>query len=1237
MEKLTPDLRLLSEEYVLVQAWKKTSAYIRYHNWFADTLALDQATADLPSFLASIATEIRGGEWRADPLRLVPAPKSQDWKVDGETGEWSPAKPLKPSVLRPLAHVSLRDQVVATAIMLCLSERVETRQGDPRQSYSHEDARSATVSYGNRLFCDWDSTSKSLVHRWGSARLYRAYFDDYKNFLSRPEYVAEKAATSTSTVFIVQTDLSQFYDRVRPALLGEKLRRLQETGDDERFLNFATSALKWRWHEDDLREATDYASKIGIEGFGLVGLPQGLVAAGFFSNVTLLDFDNALREGFGKEIEPGIRLLDACRYVDDFRLTLDASAGLSAEDVRQRIVSWLGGLLSMHAKGLSVSEEKTKVAALKGDDQPLIRQSRKMQRIQAAISGGFDAAGGEDVIHAVQGLVRSQEELASIPSPGVKALTAVPDVRDETIGRFAAIRFRKTFRSLRPLLQDRSLADFAASPKTEVGEETLRRARLTQRELDEEAQSFAISLINTWTKNPSSVRLLRVALDLWPTPQVITAVTRLLRRHVFGAKNITARRVAFYCLSEVLRAGATETGIVPDSETLPADVDLTGYRAVLTEVSLDVLKSKARSLPWYLRQQAILYLLVHGRDRISNISRSNDHHLTTYIEMLEFLQGASGAPSDEEFAIRAVVARRSFLARDKAIELVSTNLSPSRFTAIASRDLEFARDLYPVMRQPLSQDSALADDLAATDWSTAPGMEFLSKIVSAGGEQNPLRNDIGILSFAAEFLKQVTASPLPPVITPTNLQLRYELRGNYAFVQAMSFQSLRRGPSYRSIYTPPSWVSADQVWKFQLGFLVRYILSARVDFSTAVHPESWRSYEPVYRPTRSHWLQRIYGFFNGHEAFGDNWLPISQFTEDLLYSLLLWPGCRVDESTIDSSDPSNLLGRVRAELQLAEQSVGAATGMLMLKIAAPPPVRQGDRPLRACVVQSITPEPNEIKLDLTLSASAMRRRHRNHLSTALAAVEKMLDLRDTHKNQNKRLDWLILPELSVHPDDVRSHLIRFARAFKTIILAEITFQELFPNRPLVNAALWVIPRMIAGQGLQVVTRLQGKKHLAPIEQALNATGQRIMGFRPCQWLVGYEWTDGTADPLWLTAAICYDATDLNLAADLRDRSDVFAIPALNQDVGTFDHMAQALHYHMYQLVLIANNGGFGGSNAYLPKGESYNRQVFHTHGQPQATISFLEIDDIDQMKKRHKLGRLGPKANMTWKFPPAGS
>lgn len=219
-EQLEPSVKLLRMEYVLVQAWKKTASYIRYHNWFSDTLALDQAAVNLPTFLGEIGERLRSSEsWQNDPLRIVPAPKSQRWRV--REGRWEPVEEGATSVkLRPLAHVSLADQVVATALMLCLADRVETLQEDPRQQVRVQQARKRVVSYGNRLFCD--AMGGELRHRWGSAKLYRAYSQDYRAFLSRPEVVAESIpAAEGKHVYVVHADLRQFYDRVRPDNLAE--------------------------------------------------------------------------------------------------------------------------------------------------------------------------------------------------------------------------------------------------------------------------------------------------------------------------------------------------------------------------------------------------------------------------------------------------------------------------------------------------------------------------------------------------------------------------------------------------------------------------------------------------------------------------------------------------------------------------------------------------------------------------------------------------------------------------------------------------------------------------------------------------------------------------------------------------------------------------------------------------------------------------------------------------------
>ena len=105
-EQLEPRLELLREEYVLVQAWKKTASFIRYHNWFSDTLALDRAAVNLPAFLGEIRERLQSSvNWQNDPLRIVPAPKTQHWQVlDGaSTTRSTPHSPAaaSPTTTRP--------------------------------------------------------------------------------------------------------------------------------------------------------------------------------------------------------------------------------------------------------------------------------------------------------------------------------------------------------------------------------------------------------------------------------------------------------------------------------------------------------------------------------------------------------------------------------------------------------------------------------------------------------------------------------------------------------------------------------------------------------------------------------------------------------------------------------------------------------------------------------------------------------------------------------------------------------------------------------------------------------------------------------------------------------------------------------------------------------------------------------------------------------------------------------
>ncbi len=1256
VDYLYPSMDLLSQEYVLIQAWKKTASYIRYHNWYSDTLALDMAAVDLPRFLAEVAEHIKSpDQWANDPLRIVPAPKSQPWHIDPDANgsRWVPDDENRVAEkLRPLAHVSLKDQVIATAVMLCLADRVETRQGDPRKDIRNQDFRAQVVSYGNRLYCH--DVSDILHHTWGSGKLYRAYYQDYRRFLSRPDIVADELkavdldTNGNTQIVFVHSDLRQFYDRVKPPMLAQKIDALKITGDDELFFDFTHRLLNWNWDTKDQSEVTSHAKQAGLSDFSTVALPQGLVAAGFFANVTLLDFDQSLRDALHSEISSGIVLEDACRYVDDLRFVLTVDGERSLNDIEQSMISWLRDLLSVHSTGLMPSEDKTIAARVGGDERPLVLQSRKIDRIQHAISGGFDVVGGDAIIDSIQGLIRSQR-LYSDDRSKFTGLPFVPvaDVRDATVARFAAGRFRSTYRSLRPLLLGRDVGDDTSSGSMDIYENLPR----TQAELDDEARAYALYLIDCWIKDPSNVRLLRIGLDLWPDVDVITRVLLLLRPYTKVGKGQTAAcRVAYYCLAEIFRAGATETGVVADNESLPKDINIDAYRSVLIDEAITIMSLPTDSLPWYLQQQILLFVASNNKRLVPIDTTSASLETELYIQVIMFMRGMFHDQDAVKFAIYAILSRRSFLDKDTAVTLATTAITTPRLEEIAKRDVSFALeilDLKPVLRDDVSiqkhVDLCTPSRLKDKDWVILT--DVVLSPTTSDSINNDMRNELAILRFAAKFLEMKRASG---AVSPCDVMIKLA-KSNDSTTVVDDLKMIRRSLASNSIYQPPSWCANNERWRFQLGYLMRFILTKRIDITQGGYSSGWRGNTDSYRSPGSHWLQRKYGMYSGHSAYGDDWLPITEWTEKLISALIAWPGCNMSpEVVMVKSGIDNTRKYINAHLSIIEQEVGSQSKVLMLPMSAPIPIASTTkRMLRACIVQTVLPNITDIKQcqnDLTFSDKKLRVHHRNHLSAALAAVKRMLDLRETHKEHDGRIDWLILPELSVHPDDVKTHLVPFARAHKAIILAGLTYQELFAGQPLVNSAIWVIPTLSPEHGLQIVIRRQGKYHLAQAEDGLNTVSKMLMGFRPCQWIVNYEWINrrsgecmcDTSDirPLKLTASICYDATDLGIVSDLRNRSDVYAIPAYNKDVQTYDNLGESLHYHMFQMVVVVNNGVYGGSNAHAPYKEHFRKKVFHLHGQPQASIAFLEIEDIRQFISRVKDAKTS--GNIKWKYPPAG-
>ena len=1233
-EVLHPDLLLLRQEYVLVQAWKKTASYIRRHNWYSDPLELDWITIHLREFLGDLSSTLKDPRtWKSEPLRLVPAPKSQTWSAAGES--WQPVSPRGLQGIRPLAHATVRDQVVATALLLCLADRVETEQRDPNQDPRKAAARELTSSYGNRLFCTPEKGE--LRHRWGSVKLYRSFFTDYRTFVGRPTVYADTQTGDPSVShFLVTADLRQFYDRVRPEHLHMALRRLERESDDPDFFDFAARVLSWRWDRADLPVVDDYARKNEIDGLRTVALPQGLVAAGFFANVVLLDFDEAMRKSIGKTLPSSITLREYYRYVDDLCVLVSCPKSVKADVVQNAVVNFLSETLRGKCSFLSLSRSDEKgpaIAEIGGEQLPLVRQSARMNRIQAAVSGGFGAVEGAQILSSIFALVRSQQALS--PKAGrsrkqediVWDLRPLPDVRDDTARRFAAGRFRTTFRSLRPLLHKSEVAtpaEFVDDDRPNLAN----RHTLTQTGLDAEARMFSLHLVDRWIADPSQVRLLRIGLDVWPHQRLLKTVLTFLRPLVVrkSGRRSAKRLVGCYCLAELFRAGATETGFVFDNDRLPQEVDIEAYRARLAKEAGSLLPVRASLLPWYVRHQAVLYLAVFRPDALSGL-RPDWVAGAPHYQVVASHFARLPPPRQRDHATLAIWLRRALGQRPIYGHLPSGARSVATRREIARLDPSFAHELFrddPSFAAGLSLEFRTDVGVAGT---SASRTSLAHRVRVEPANSASLSNELTLLRFSRSFLR-MAKDGLPPVVAPHQVILDpRETKG----LVVREILPHHEGLSVDSRYRPPDWCPANDRWRFQLGFLLRFVLTRNSDFTQAL--ADWSSTRPdaVYRPVSSHWYQRLHGSYNGQEAFGGDWIPITDWFEGFLRALLHWPGAVVEHRfRLVESHMTYAISRVESRIEELKSMQRAKSGVLVLPFRVQIPRDQEEpRRLNICVVQTTVPDIRTFQsaADLTLSDPKVRQKHRNHLSSALAAVRSMMEFQGTAHPKCGPPDLLILPELAVHPLDVRSHLLPFARAHGVTILTGVTYQELFGPGELVNSALWVVPEYSAARGMQARVLRQGKKHLSPGEEALSAKKGKIVGFRPCQWVLEY--------PIWrgqsmsLTAAVCYDATDLKLAEDLRGVTDGLLVPALNKNVALFDNLAETLNYHMYQMLVVANNGVFGGSSAYWPSSHRHHRRIFHLHGARQTSIAFVQIG---HKRLRAFLGRPGKG----FQTPPAG-
>lgn len=1310
-QDLPPRGEKLCDVVVLAQAWKKSHTYIRRHNWYADVLELDASTIDLENHLVQWAVEVCQAEFQPKDLLLVPAPKNARWRfrptpnitsldqlldldlndlgTEPTFDDWTPSEPVHSESaggqpgqahfrlkLRPLAHLSIRDQSLATAVMMCLAEAVESSQGDTTGSDIAAMRASGVASYGNRLHCTWVNdvgVRPRAQFSWGNSRTYRQYFQDYRTFLSRPRRVCAELTAQLRPrreLFVVSLDIKSFFDHVdRNALLAE-LKGLElehrtvhsvpvSAAADAAFWERAARIFSWKWRTEDQQGAELIRGEPQQELE--LGLPQGLVASGFLANAYLVRFDRDMQKSAaeGAVIGDEVKLLDYCRYVDDMRLVVETRSGpggLGQATVLEHVKRHVTSVLKSHCDrigaqtALELSLEKcvaTSYRAISAQSHV----SALMEMLNAELSGTFDLESLAQAAGGLDGLLWVSEQIDSVddPKPSRLALAtvAVPntDVRDDTVKRFVATRIAQLMRHRLAMTDLESPAG-----SSETGGDPVTQGVV----LSHEFESTARKLIKCWAENPALVLLLRCGLDLFPHPRLLNPVTEALSIKLFDLEadldvaKLRQVRVAEYVLADLLRAGAVETGF-RDPNEYPEGVDIQGYREELGGIARRVLTERIAS-PWYLRQQARLYLVSIG-----------DASLAAMVEV---------APEVQMYAAlqRAALfepARGAELKNAIPLAIVAQQLQPNarRFGVWLSDGLRRTDD--EVVRETVVRTMALSrPDLLmaalngrrASNWrqfvppalvqankragssrrhsTKLKGAQPLLQVISESN--NLFDQENALLMLADALLRHPSAEErLAAGCSASDIVLRCEDWSRLSELPEqpgfLRVESIEAGDLTNPLYASPPWVAPERAWLYGVGRILRSALTGEFDFTSRrylVTEEVGR-----YSGLRSTWFKRRFGLLNSGRGLLDEPAPVSPWLSSLLSTLLQWPGVEFRTSSASAAGnvrtAAELLALVQERIVVQRGLFGprSKTPMYVVPVDDHEPLQ--DRPLRVAIVQPMRPRRNEFDdKDPTHWTPGTLAEHRRHLAEVCRLTHQKLKTwasaspaTPTDKADDPVVDVILFPELAVHPEHVFL-LRRLSDKVRANIFTGLTFLHSHKAGGIVNQGLWLIRIESPGHGRAFQYAWQGKLHPMKDEVKMG-----VKGHRPHLTLV--ELPIGAKSRTRIAAAICYDATDLDLVADLRDRSDIFLVAALNQDVQTFDNMVAALHFHMYQPVVLANSGEFGGSTAQVPL-PKHERLIAHVHGNQQVAVSVFEVDP--SLFKSTSLA----KAPKTVKAPPAG-
>jgi hypothetical protein len=905
--------------------------------------------------------------------------------------------------------------------------------------------------------------------------------------------------------------------------------------------------------------------------------------------------------------ECDITLHDYCRYVDDIRLVIYSESGDLAE-MSETLNIWMSKILSSHGgKGLVINNDKTKVIKLT-DLANRGSMSSRIEMIQGDLSGPADRETLQNASGLLESLLSADGDAnydlvklrkSKIDRNDLKLVSITQfdhDIRPDTLKRFAANRLESIIRSKRKIDFDRS---------DDIGPNIFKNS-------DNESELLAKKLISAWMKDPSLGLVLRKAIEIYPNADLFSPIFEAIfsrSSYATHSNKITSTFMDFL-LADLFRCASDFHGYF-QAVTYPSSADPSGILEVISNYAQKVIA--ARKELKFVERQALMVLAVLNKPVLDT---SGDKSIQEILHAI--LAGSPPKIRIETIALFEVASQITGKTDSYAVQyldaLKKSGLDESTYLIpFAKRGGPFWNSLWKIISRDGDLTSAKKDlKWAATlEISKLRGKNLrLSNVISS--DSNDFEHEAALLKLALALAELASNNHGVTELSPTKIFIS---KGSSLGCEALwhpDIPSLECSidESDKTVdprFSLPPWVlepdgdlGSDRAVIYWIGAIMRSSVLGRLDFTG----NRWKAGKTVtYKGLRASWYKRRMGMMHAPEAVLGEFATVTNWFSELLMSSLQWPGFQssyVNNKDIKAIEDLDTFKQcIKDRLDKLNNMYCRASDVPLLPTTISRPSKENQL-FRLITVQPLLPRTEDFSLaDPGLNNIKIRAKHRDHLLAICQLTFKTLQTKSSaDKGKQKHLaDLIVFPEVTVHIDDL-DVLKRLADKTKAIIFAGVVFTD--HSGKLVNFARWIIPD-IRTSGRQWIIRDQGKKYMTPSEIALGVTG-----YRPCQHLI--EIHGHPEGPFRLSGAICYDATDIRLAADLRDKTDLFVVAAHNADVSTFDNMAAALHFHMFQHIVITNIGEFGGTTIQAPFKLPYHRLISHVHGSDQISINMADLD-----------------------------